>query len=175
MSDLLRRSLGETDRRSKPCSGAGLWTVEVDSTELESALLNLAINARDAMPDGGKLTIETSQRLSRRRLLPPARRSHAGPICAGRRVGHRHRHVARDARARVRAVLHHQGNRQGHRPGPEPGLWLRQAVRRACEDLQRAGPGHDLKLYLPRHDGEEAAMPPQRGQPARSAGAARPS
>src|SRR5262249_14171217 len=37
-----------------------LWPVEVDSAELEAAILNLAVNARDAMKDGGKLTIETS-------------------------------------------------------------------------------------------------------------------
>ena len=59
MADLLVRTLGETIEL-QTISGAGLWTVEVDTTELEACILNLALNARDAMPDGGKLTIETS-------------------------------------------------------------------------------------------------------------------
>ena len=59
MSDLLRRSLGEKID-IETVSGAGLWRIEVDAAELEAAILNLAINARDAMPDGGKLTIETT-------------------------------------------------------------------------------------------------------------------
>ena len=59
ISDLLTRTLGE-NIELETVSGAGLWTVEADASELESALLNLALNARDAMPEGGKLTIEIS-------------------------------------------------------------------------------------------------------------------
>jgi two-component system NtrC family sensor kinase len=59
MSDLLQRSLGERVE-IEIVGSAGLWRTEVDPAELEAAILNLAINARDAMPDGGKLTIETS-------------------------------------------------------------------------------------------------------------------
>ena len=59
MSDMLRRTLGETIIIENVLAG-GLWMTFVDTTELESALLNLAINARDAMPDGGKLTIEAA-------------------------------------------------------------------------------------------------------------------
>lgn len=59
MSELLTRTLGETIQ-VETVLGAGLWRVEVDPAQLESALLNLAVNARDAMMRGGKLTIETS-------------------------------------------------------------------------------------------------------------------
>ena len=59
MSELLHRTLGETIA-VETVLGAGLWRIEVDPNELESAILNLAVNARDAVPDGGKLTIETA-------------------------------------------------------------------------------------------------------------------
>src|SRR5499427_5269293 len=59
ISDLLTRTLGE-NVELETIGGAGLWKVEVDSSEMESTLLNLALNARDAMPEGGKLTVETS-------------------------------------------------------------------------------------------------------------------
>jgi PAS domain S-box-containing protein len=59
MSELLNRSLGETIE-VEIVRGAGLWKVESDPNELESAILNLAVNARDAMPHGGRLTIETA-------------------------------------------------------------------------------------------------------------------
>jgi PAS domain S-box-containing protein len=59
MSELLHRTLGEPIS-VETVLGAGLWRIEVDPNELENALLNLAVNARDAMPDGGSLTIETA-------------------------------------------------------------------------------------------------------------------
>jgi PAS domain S-box-containing protein len=59
MADLLHRSLGETVAL-ETISSPGLWRVEADPNQLENAILNLAVNARDAMPDGGKLTIETA-------------------------------------------------------------------------------------------------------------------
>lgn len=59
LSDLLERTLGETVGL-ETVSAAGLWLAHADPAELESALMNLAINARDAMPNGGKLTIETA-------------------------------------------------------------------------------------------------------------------
>ncbi len=59
MEDLLRRTLGPEIDLEMVESG-GLWPTLCDPNQLESAILNLAINARDAMPDGGKLTIETA-------------------------------------------------------------------------------------------------------------------
>jgi CheY-like chemotaxis protein len=59
MSDMLRQTLGERIAVETTLSG-GLWRVEVDPNQLEVAILNLAVNSRDAMPEGGKLTIETT-------------------------------------------------------------------------------------------------------------------
>ena len=58
ITGLLRRTL-EEHIEIETVTGAGLWNCEVDPAQLENALVNLAVNARDAMPDGGKLTIET--------------------------------------------------------------------------------------------------------------------
>jgi len=59
MSELLQRTLGEAVRIETVLAG-GLWRTFADTSQLENALINLAVNGRDAMPDGGKLTIETA-------------------------------------------------------------------------------------------------------------------
>jgi signal transduction histidine kinase len=59
MSDLLHSTLGEQIAIETVTAG-GLWMTHADMQQLESAIINIAINARDAMPDGGKLTIETT-------------------------------------------------------------------------------------------------------------------
>ncbi|MEA1083490.1 PAS domain S-box protein [Sphingomonas sp. CD22] len=59
MEELLRRTIGESIA-FEMVGAIGLWRTRCDPHQLESAILNLAINARDAMPDGGTLTIETS-------------------------------------------------------------------------------------------------------------------
>jgi len=58
-SNLLHRTLGE-NIVIETVLGAGVWRALVDTSQMENAILNLAINARDAMPNGGKLTLETS-------------------------------------------------------------------------------------------------------------------
>jgi len=59
MAELLRHTLGE-NVAMESVLGSGLWPVAIDRNQLETAILNLAVNARDAMPASGKLTIETA-------------------------------------------------------------------------------------------------------------------
>ena len=58
MEQLLRRIIGEAVRFEFVLA-ADIWATRVDTGQLESAILNLAVNARDAMPEGGRLTVET--------------------------------------------------------------------------------------------------------------------
>lgn len=75
MADLINRTMGP-NIAVEVVGAVGLWLTKVDAPQLESAVLNLAINARDAMPNGGKLTIETANKwlddqAARERDVPP--------------------------------------------------------------------------------------------------------
>ena len=75
MEDMLRRTIGPASEL-EVVGAAGLWAADIDAGQLENALLNLCINARDAMPDGGRLTVETAnkwldERTARQRDLAP--------------------------------------------------------------------------------------------------------
>jgi PAS domain S-box-containing protein len=75
MEDLIRRTVGPAVALEVVGAG-GLWVTKIDPSQLENAVLNLCINARDAMPDGGRITIETAnkwldERAARDRELPP--------------------------------------------------------------------------------------------------------
>ena len=132
MAEMLRASLrGNIQMRIEVAEQ--VWPIEVDLAELEMALLNIAVNARDAMPQGGTFTDRCAQCGTRRRDAEQrARRD-----CAARQ---RHRHSAGRDRQGVRSVLHHQGARRGNRTGPQPGLWLcaRSRVARSAWTACRA-------------------------------------
>jgi len=75
LEELIRRTVGP-GIQVEVVGAAGLWTALVDRNQLENALLNLCINARDAMPEGGRITIETAnkwldERAARERELSP--------------------------------------------------------------------------------------------------------
>ncbi len=75
MEELIRRTVGPQITLEVVTAG-GLWSTLIDASQLESALLNLCINARDAMPEGGRITIETANkwlddRVAAERDLPP--------------------------------------------------------------------------------------------------------
>ena len=91
ISEMLRRTLGESILIETVLTG-GLWLTFADANQLESALLNLAVNARDAMPDGGKLTIEAANVYSRREICRACRESPAGQYVGifVSDTGHRH-------------------------------------------------------------------------------------
>jgi PAS domain S-box-containing protein len=81
MEDLLRRTLGPSIDLEVVLAG-GLWPALCDPNQLESALLNLAINARDAMPEGGRLTVETANA----HLDEAYARAHGGEVRPGQYV-----------------------------------------------------------------------------------------
>ena len=68
MEELIRRTVGP--EITVETVGAGSWPILVDPNQLENALLNLCINARDAMPNGGRITVETADRHLDERTAP---------------------------------------------------------------------------------------------------------
>ena len=136
MSDLLRRSIGEPIAVETVLAG-GLWRASVDANQLEIAILNLAVNSRDAMPNGGRLTIETANA-----FLDESYAAEQSEVTPGQYVmlaitdngtGMTRETMAKafDPFFTTKDVGHGTGSR------PQSGLWLRQAVGRPPEDLQR--------------------------------------
>ncbi len=126
---LLRRLIGEKVKLDL-VHGRNLWPVKVDVSQFEQVIVNLAVNARDAMPDGGKLTVRTGNVTSEEFDAAGLQGHAAGGLCADRHRRYRHRNPGRYRRQDLRAVLLDQGSRQGHRARPVDGVWHRQTDRR---------------------------------------------
>jgi PAS domain S-box-containing protein len=157
LEDLLRRTIGETiDLRI--VASDDLWSTLCDPNQLESALLNLAINARDAMPDGGSLTIGTSNsRLDSVTAETPAL-SPGDYVCitvADSGVGMSAEVAARafDPFFTTKPI------------GQGTGLGLSMIYGFARQSNghvtieSKIGRGTSIRLYLPRHHGEIAVRP----------------
>ena len=135
-ADLLGRSLPGSIHINLDLAD-DLWPIRVDAAQFELALLNVGLNARDAMPDGGVLSISARERRAARgadragragRRRPPAR--------------HRHGYPEGGAGARLRALLHHQAKGPEHRTGAQPSPRLRGAGWRGAAARQRARTRH---------------------------------
>ena len=147
IENLLKRLIGEKVKL-EVVHGRDLWPVKVDLSQFEQVIVNLAVNARDAMPDGGKLTVRTANVTSEEAAklaykgMPPADYVRIDII------RYRHRHSRRHRRQDLRAVLLDQGSRQGHRARPVDGIRHRQADRRLHLCRFRGRQGHRVP-HLP--------------------------
>jgi signal transduction histidine kinase/ActR/RegA family two-component response regulator len=164
MSELIRRSLGGAVQLRTEQAG-NLWQAFADPAQLESAILNLAVNARDAMPGGGKLTIETHNC-----TLDDSYKARSPDVTPGDyvliAVSDTGVGMTPEVRARVLEPFF-----TTKEVGKGTGLGLPQVFGFAKQTgghlaiYSEPGRGTTIKLYLPRHDGElqdQAARPTAR-------------
>jgi PAS domain S-box-containing protein len=167
LEDLLRRTIGETIDL-EIAARDDLWGTLCDPNQLESALLNLAINARDAMPDGGKLIIATANaRIDNLTADTPALLP-GDYIC----IEVTDTGVGMSAEVAARAFDPFFTTKP---IGQGTGLGLsmiygfaRQSNGHAAID-SKLGRGTSIKLYLPRHDGDTPALQAFAGKAAEQA------
>ncbi len=157
ISDLLTRTLGE-NVEFETISGAGLWKAEIDASELEACLLNLALNARDAMGGTGKLTIETSNA-----WLDEEYCQHNEGVTPGRYIviGVTDNGIGMSAETIERAFEPFYTTKE---TGKGTGLGLSQVYGFMKQSgghvkiYSEPGHGTTVKLYLPRRDGSETGI-----------------
>src|SRR5437763_11136 len=159
MSDLLRRTLGEETELETVLAG-GLWMVQADANQLEHSLLNLAINARDAMGGPAKLTIETANAF----LDDPYAGAHE-EVASGQyvmiSVTDTGSGMPREVRERAFEPFF-----TTKETGQGTGLGLSQVygfIKQSgghCTIYSEPGEGTTVKLYLPRHLGKEEPVTP---------------
>jgi PAS domain S-box-containing protein len=142
MHKLLRRTLREDIEIATAFNPGGIFAF-ADRTQLESAVLNLALNAQDAMPSGGRLTLSTDvvaldgQDLDAHPEVPAGQYALIAVTDNGEGM-------TSEVVGRVFEPFYTtKEGRQGLGPRLEHGLRIRQAVERSRLDLQRAGAGHD--------------------------------
>ena len=160
--EILRRTLGESASLETVLAG-GLWRTEVDANQLENALLNLAVNARDAMPNGGRLTIETANC----HLDDGYVTGLAEPVQPGQfvMIAVADTGVGMD-RATLERAFDPFFTTKG--TGKGTGLGLSQVygfVRQSAGHVRiysEVGQGTNVKIYLPRYLGEDRDMQSQK-------------
>lgn len=154
MSELLRRTLGGAVRLQTVLAD-DLWRVLADAAQLESAILNLAVNARDAMPQGGQLTIETANCHLDERYVAANRDVTPGPYVLVA-VSDTGEGMTPEVRARVLEPFFTTKD-----VGKGTGLGLPQVfgfVKQSGGHLKiysEPGRGTTVKIYLPRDTGAE--------------------
>ncbi|HTZ38420.1 MAG TPA: ATP-binding protein, partial [Stellaceae bacterium] len=159
MSDLLRRALGEAVGVDTILAER-LWTTFADANQLENALMNLAVNARDAMPNGGSLTVETANC-----YLDEAYCEREGDVATGEYVGIFVRDTGTGMSPEIVEKAFEPFFTTKEVQGTGLGLsqvygFLKQSGGHV-KIYSALGKGTTVKLYLPRHYGNGAAEPAQ--------------
>ncbi|HUD90674.1 CHASE3 domain-containing protein [Sphingobium sp.] len=157
MSELLRRTIGE-DMRVESVLAGGLWRASIDANQLENAILNLCVNARDAMPGGGRLTIETANA-----HLDDAYAATHGDVTPGQYVMVS---VADSGTGMPADVVERafdpffttKGVGKGTGLGLSQVFGFVKQSRGHVKIYSEPGEGTIVKIYLPRHYGEENAV-----------------